>query len=194
MSTVGQRGFLVDTVTPTRRLTFQVNPSRFVVARKGIYGTFVVPGRSRSVHQFVAGGEREFRFALDFYLDGDDMSYVKRAVEWLEAVSEPQRDVAGYKGAPPPVLFKHGELFESVCLILDVQAEYGRRFDPDTLLPHLATVDLVLVEDPEVGKAYRDASSRGTLGALGGKLGAPAPVRGDAPQGKGYGIGQEKAR
>ncbi len=133
--------YLVDVVT-RERLAFQYNPNDIVDSKATSYATLVVPGMSHPRYQFVAGDARKISFTVTFY-----QRDVKKKVAWLQALLYPTHDASMLKQAPHQVLFFFGELYPgTTCLVREVRAHYSYLFDPATLLPLRADVEMTLEE------------------------------------------------
>ncbi|OPZ83699.1 MAG: hypothetical protein BWY76_02162 [bacterium ADurb.Bin429] len=133
--------YLVDTVT-RERLAFQYNPNEIVDSKSTTYATLVVPGMSHPRYQYVAGDARKITFTVTFY-KGD----VRRQVAWLQALLYPTHQGTMLQQAPHPVLFFFGELYPGIaCLVREVRAHYAYLFDPATLQPQRADVEITLEE------------------------------------------------
>jgi hypothetical protein len=143
--------YLVDTVT-RERLAFQYNPSDIVDSKATSYAAIVVPGMSHPRYQYVAGDARKISFTVTLY-QGD----VRKQVAWLQSLLYPTLDGSQVKTAPHPVLFFFGELYPGLaCLVREVRAHYSYLFDPDTLQPRRADVELTLEELVERSVSYRE--------------------------------------
>jgi hypothetical protein len=133
--------YLVDTVT-RERLAFQYTPSDIVDSKSTTYATVVVPGMSHPRYQYVAGDARKISFTATFF-KGD----VQRQVAWLRSLLYPTHQGTMLKQAPHPVLFFFGELYPGLpCLVREVRAHYAYLFDPTTLQPQRADVEITLEE------------------------------------------------
>jgi len=133
--------YLVDAVT-RERMAFQYNPNEIVDSKSTSYATLVVPGMSHPRYQFVAGDARKISFTVTIY-QGD----VNSQVAWLQALLYPTHGAGRLQQAPHQVLFFFGELYPGTpCLVREVRAHYGYLFDPATLLPQRADVEVTLEE------------------------------------------------
>ena len=133
--------YLVDAVT-RERLAFQYNPNDIVDGKSASYATMVVPGMSHPRYQFVSGDARKISFTATFY-----QKDVKNNVAWLQSLLYPTHDIGMLKQAPHQVLFFFGELYPGTpCLVREVRAHYSYLFDPVTLLPKRADVEVTLEE------------------------------------------------
>jgi len=133
--------YLVDTVT-RERLTFQYTPSDIVDGKSTTYASIVVPGMSHPHYQYVAGDARKISFTATFY-----KGPVKKNVAWLQALLYPTHQGTMLKQAPHTVLFFFGELYPGIaCLVREVRAHYAYLFDPATLQPQRADVEITLEE------------------------------------------------
>jgi len=133
--------YLVDAIT-RERLAFQYNPNDIVDSKSTTYATLVVPGMSHPRYQFVAGDARKISFTVVFY-----QKDVKKQVAWLQSLLYPTHAGSMLKQAPHQVLFFFGELYPGTpCLVREVRAHYSYLFDPATLLPQRADVEVTLEE------------------------------------------------
>jgi len=143
--------YLVDVVT-RERLAFQYNPNDIVDSKSTSYATLVVPGMSHPRYHFVAGDARKISFTVTFYQQD-----VKTNVAWLQALLYPTHAGTMLKQAPHQVLFFFGELYPGTpCLVREVRAHYSYLFDPDTLQPRRADVEVTLEELVERSVSYRE--------------------------------------
>jgi hypothetical protein len=133
--------YLVDTVT-RERLAFQYNPNDIVDGKSANYATMVIPGMSHPRYQFVAGDARKISFTVTFY-----QKDVKKNVNWLQSFLYPTHGGTMLKQAPHHVLFFFGELYPgTLCIVREARAHYSYLFDPATLLPQRADVEVTLEE------------------------------------------------
>lgn len=141
------KGFLVDTKTG-ESLTFQYNPDRIDDRRAPIYAKVDVPGVSHPKSQFIGGGAREISFILSFYFPERDKAGVKRRINWLQSLTYPTHDPSYiFEASPSTVLFNFGELYKNLpCKVVSVHASQFYLFDPTSLLPLRADVQVVLEE------------------------------------------------
>ena len=143
--------YLVDIVT-RERLAFQYNPNDIVDSKATIYATLVVPGMSHPRYQYVAGDARKISFVASFY-----QGEVKKQVAWLQSLLYPTHEGTMLKTAPHPVLFFFGELYPGVtCLVREIRAHYTYLFDPNTLQPRRADVEITLEEIVPQSVSYRE--------------------------------------
>ena len=143
--------YLVDTVT-RERLAFQYNPNDIVDSKATSYASIVVPGMSHPRYQYVAGEARKISFLVSFY-----QGEVRRQVAWLQSLLYPAHEGTMLKTAPHPVLFFFGELYPGIaCLVREVRAHYAYLFDPDTLQPRRADVEITLEELVERSVSFRE--------------------------------------
>jgi len=143
--------YLVDTVT-RERLAFQYNPNDIVDGKATTYATIVVPGMSHPRYQYVAGDARKISFTVSFY-QGD----VRQQVAWLQSLLYPAHEGSMLKTAPHAVLFFFGELYPGIaCLVREVRAHYSYLFDPETLQPRRADVEVTLEELVDRSVSYRE--------------------------------------
>jgi len=133
--------YLVDTIT-RERLAFQYNPNEIVDSKSASYATLTIPGMSHPRYQYIAGDARKISFTVTFY-----KGEVRRQVAWLQSLLYPTHQGSMLKQAPHPVLFFFGELYPGLaCLVREVRAHYAYLFDPATLQPQRAEVEITLEE------------------------------------------------
>ena len=133
--------YLVDTIT-RERLAFQYNPNEIVDSKSASYATLTIPGMSHPRYQYIAGDARKISFTVTFY-----KGEVRRQVAWLQAFLYPTHQGSMLKQAPHPVLFFFGDLYPGLaCLVREVRAHYAYLFDPATLQPQRAEVEITLEE------------------------------------------------
>lgn len=152
------KGFLVDTVTG-ESLKFQYNPNQIQLTRSPSWASQEVPGMSHPRLQFVQGGDRKFSFSLDFFSDERGRKDVKRKMDWLESLTYPDWDgITNMQRGAHPVLFNFGDLYKNItCVVTNFTATPQTLFDPTSLLPLRATVDIELTElISGKGKSYMD--------------------------------------
>ena len=143
--------YLVDIVT-RERLAFQYNPNDIVDSKATTYATLVVPGMSHPRYQYVAGDARKISFTASFYQDS-----VQQQVAWLQSLLYPTHEGTMLTQAPHPVLFFFGELYPGMtCVVREVRAHYAYLFDPDTLQPQRAEVEITLEEIVPQSVSYRE--------------------------------------
>lgn len=158
------KGFLVDTVTG-ERLTFQYNPETFDITKQPKWATIEVPGLSNPKYQYVGGGEKKISFKLDFYrapgMTGDKIAKI---LDFLESLTYPDYGIkagSNFEKGAHPVLFNFGKFFQNFrCFVSNYKATPEYLFEPKTLLPLKASVELELTELPYVpakNKAYGGA-------------------------------------
>lgn len=134
-------GYLID-ADGEGTLEFQYNPSEVVDEKATHFAAIRIPGMSHPRYQYVAGEPRRIVFKLQFF-----KGPVKERVNWLQSLLYPEHAGSMLEMAPHRVLFLFGELFPSVlCIVREVKARFFGLFEPETLLPEQADVDLVLEE------------------------------------------------
>jgi len=143
--------YLVDVVT-RERLAFQYNPNDIVDSKATTYATLVVPGMSHPRYQYVAGDARKISFTASFYTGA-----VQQQVAWLQSLLYPAHEGTMLKTAPHLVLFFFGALYPGIkCIVREVRTHYAYLFDPDTLQPQRAEVEVTLEEIIEQSVSYRE--------------------------------------
>ncbi len=132
-------------------LQFQFNPEEISDEKSADYAAVKVPGLSHPRYQFVAGEARRISFKLSFF-----KGPVKRNVDWLRSLVYPEHQKTMMKNAPHRVLFFFGDLYPGLtCIVRQVNARCFDIFDPATLLPQHAEVDLTLEEVVDRSVDYR---------------------------------------
>jgi len=135
------KGYLID-VDGGGELEFQYNPSEVVDDKATMFAAIRVPGMSHPRYQYVSGEPRKIVFRLQFF-----KGPVKQRVTWLQSLLYPEHAGTMLEHAPHRVLFVFGSLFPGVqCIVRQVKARFHGLFEPDTLLPQQADVDVVLEE------------------------------------------------
>lgn len=143
------KGFLVDEVTKDV-LRFQYNPSEFSISKTPQWASIAVPGLSNPKVQYINGGDRKVSFTVEFYHDGKETARIAKAIAFIESLTYP--DYGNGMGAnmqrgAHPVLFNFGQLFTNMrCYVSNYTAKPEYIFDPVTLLPLKATIELELTE------------------------------------------------
>jgi hypothetical protein len=133
--------YLVDLIT-NERLEFQYNPENISDSKTTDYATIKIPGLSHPRYQYVSGGARQINFKISLF-----MKDVKKTVEWIQALQYPTHEGTMLKNAPHRVLLVVGDLYPGLeCVVKQVKATYFGLFDPASLLPQQADVDLSLEE------------------------------------------------
>ncbi len=134
-------GYLVD-LANNERLEFQYNPSTISDSKSTEYATIKIPGMSHPRYQYVSGGPRQINFKLELF-----MKEVKKNVDWIWALQYPEHEGTMLKNAPHRVLLVVGDLYSGIeCVVKQVRVQYFGLFDPASLLPQRADVDLSLEE------------------------------------------------
>jgi hypothetical protein len=141
------KGFIVDTVT-TEKLIFQHNPNEFQITRTPNWATSETPGMSHPKMQFINGGVKKISFTLNLYFDDRGRELVIRQMDWLEALTYPDYDGNGnFNRGAHPVLFNFGDMVKNMrAVVTNYQAKPYYLFDPTSLLPLRADIDIELTE------------------------------------------------
>jgi len=130
-------------------LEFQYNPSEVLDQKGTMFAAIRVPGMSHPRYQYVSGEPRKIVFRLNFF-----KGPVRERVTWLQSLLYPEHAGTMLEHAPHRVLLVFGDLFPGVlCIVRQVKARFHGLFEPETLLPQQADVDVVLEEyiDESVG-------------------------------------------
>jgi hypothetical protein len=105
-----------------------------------------VPGMSHPRYQFVAGDPRILRMKLELHADADPTS-VKRNVAFLQSLRYPTKAGTILLRPPPIVMIVFGMLYRGIKVVVaNVKVKYFKLFQPETLYPLRATVELVMGE------------------------------------------------
>jgi hypothetical protein len=141
------KGFLVDIVTQ-ESLKFQYNPNEITLTRTPNWASTEIPGMSFNQLQWISGGERKFSFKLDFFFDSSDRYSIAKKLDWIESLTFPDYSgTTNFKRGAHPILFNFGELYKNVrCVVTSFEAKPFYMFDPKSLLPLRAEVNLQLSE------------------------------------------------
>ncbi len=135
------KGYLID-VDGGGDMEFQYNPSEVVDDKATMFAAIRVPGMSHPRYQYVSGEPRKIVFRLHFF-----KGPVRDHVNWLRSLLYPEHAGTMLETAPHRVLLVFGDLFPGVlCIVRQVKARFHGLFEPDTLLPQQAEVDVVLEE------------------------------------------------
>jgi hypothetical protein len=141
------KGFFVDTVTQDR-LLFQYNPESIKMQRTPKWAEVEIPGMSHPKLQWINGGNKKFTFSLDFFFGDKGVTSVKKNLDWLESLTYPDfgSDYILERGAHP-ILFNFGQFYKNVrCAVTGFESNAFYMFDPTSLLPLRAEVNLELTE------------------------------------------------
>lgn len=139
-------GYLVDVET-RERFQMQYNPSEIADTKETTYASIVVPGMSHPRYQFVAGGARRITFTLHLLHTDTTGKTVSQRCHWLRSLQYPEHTGKMLTQAPHRVLLFFGQLYPGVeCMVREAKIQYHSQFDPATLLPLRATVELTLEE------------------------------------------------
>jgi hypothetical protein len=135
------QGYLID-VDGGGDLEFQYNPSEVLDDKATMFAAIRVPGMSHPRYQYVSGEPRKIVFRLHFF-----KGPVRERVAWLQSLLYPEHAGTMLETAPHRVLLVFGDLFPGVlCIVRQVKARFHGLFEPETLLPQQAEVDIVLEE------------------------------------------------
>ena len=145
------KGYLVD-ADGGGRLEFQYNPSEIVDDKATNFAGVRVPGMSHPRYQYVAGEARKIVFKLEFF-----KGEVKAHVAWLQSLLYPEHAETMLKTPPHRVLFIFGDLFPgTLCVVRQAKVRYFGLFEPETLLPQQAEVNVVLEEYVQESVAWSE--------------------------------------
>ena len=145
------KGYLVD-ADGGGRLEFQYNPSEIVDEKATLWAAVRIPGMSHPRYQYVSGEPRKIVFKLEFF-KGD----VKAHVAWLQSLLYPEHAETMLKTPPHRVVFIFGELFPGIlCVVRQAKARFFGLFEPGSLLPQQAEVEVVLEEFAQESVAWSE--------------------------------------
>ena len=145
------KGYLVD-VDGDGQLEFQYNPSDIVDDKATNFAAIRVPGMSHPRYQYVSGEPRKILFKLQFF-KGD----VKAHVAWLQSLLYPEHAETMLHAPPHRVVLIFGDLFPGVlCIVRQAKVRYFGLFEPETLLPQQAEVNVVLEEYVQESVAWSE--------------------------------------
>ena len=126
------------------------------------YAETDIPGRGELYQTFIGTSNKEVSFTVQFRVQGDGTDAMRREVvypaRWLDACKHPLwDDGASLMQAPPPVLFRVGTLYLIRAIITQADIHWMEPFDPTTLLPHGAEVNVTLkiVRRQSLDMSYR---------------------------------------
>lgn len=138
------------------------------------YADTDVVGRAEQYKTFVGTSNREIPLTFRFQAQGlpttalsADIAAVCEAevvapALWLDALKHPVVDAAGLSHAPPPVLLTVGRLIPAArCIVTQADVTWKEPFDPETLLPYGAEVQVVFTV---VRRAIRRTALLGRFG------------------------------
>lgn len=157
------RGLLVwknMTTNQFDKLMFPMNPEEISESITPSWAETQVPGQNAPHYQFINGGPREVSFTLNFFYGMNDKrnrDAVRNYIDTLRSLTRRQdgasysagqyRGRPGAGGSPPPLHFYLGQYFRGDRFIISrFEVRAFDLFDPLTLLPMRATVDLTLLE------------------------------------------------
>lgn len=144
-------GYLVDVKT-NEKLEFQYNPENISDSKSTDYATIKIPGMSHPRYQYVSGGSRQINFRLGLFMDD-----VQKKVSWLQSLQYPTHEGTVLKNSPHRVLLVLGDLYTGLeCIVKQVKVSYFGLFEPETLLPKQAEVDISLEEYVNESVSYKD--------------------------------------
>lgn len=127
------------------------------------YAETDVPGRGELYQTFMGTSNKEISFSVQFRAQGEGTDALRREVvwpaRWIDACKHPlYDDSAEQTQAPPPLLFRMANLYHVRCIITSADIRWVEPFEPGTLLPHGAEVNLTLKIvrrlDPDLGYRY----------------------------------------
>lgn len=133
--------YLIDTETG-ERLVFQHNPAEISDSKDANYASAKIPGSSHPAYQFVSGEARKLAIKIELF-QGD----VKQQVRWLQSLAYPEYSIYTFKRPPHPITLMWGMMYaREQWIVKSVNVKSYYLFDPVTLEPRRADVDLALEE------------------------------------------------
>ncbi len=137
----------------------------FQDASQPTYADTDVIGRGELYKHFMGTSNKELSFTANFRVQNNGTSALRDEViypaRWLDKCKHPvydNRSALSY--APPPLLLRIGDLFHLRCIITSASIRWVEPFEPGTLLPHGADVDLTftVVRRLNLDLGYRSES------------------------------------
>lgn len=105
-----------------------------------------IPGLSHPRYHFVAGDPRIIRMKLEFHWSADPTA-VKRNVAFLQSLRYPTSGATTLLRSPPICMLVFGMLYRGLKFVEPmVKVKWHKLFEPFTLYPLRATVELVIEE------------------------------------------------
>lgn len=151
-NTTNDRVFIVETLPPFDKVSFQFMPEGISKTRSAKIKKINIVGRNNDKHQYT-GGEDKLSFTIDFLSDEENREDVYRKVNFLESLT--MND--GSFGPAKNVKLVMGKFFrKEVWLISSVKTAYSNNDDRYDYLPIRATVKIELILDPEKNRRVRD--------------------------------------
>ncbi len=138
-------GLIIPIETPmSSTIEFQWNPSKLTRDKSTKYNHMQIAGREAPIQQYGCGGPQIYsiEFTLSRMNRGDE--WVRNAVEALYRLKKPT--VGQFVKRPTRVRLILGEALKVTCFITKVSVEYGPLYNPVTLLPYMAKVNMTFEE------------------------------------------------
>ena len=128
----------------TGAITFQWNPHKLVREKSTKFNQLRLAGRVAPILQYGCGGSQVY--SIEFTLSRMDRgdSWVRDAVETLFNLKKPT--VGQFVKRPGKVRLVLGDVVKATCFITRINVEYGPLYNPVTLLPYQAKVNMTLEE------------------------------------------------
>lgn len=129
------------------RFTFPMNPESIEESVEPVYAETTVPGQNRPMYQFINGGPRKLKFTLNFFYESRKRSLIRDQIDALKSLTQRRYTgvLGGAYGGPPPLNFFYGDYFRGERFIVQsLSIRSFDLFDPATLLPMRADVDITL--------------------------------------------------
>ena len=146
-------GYLVDTIT-RERVEFQYNVD-FGESGGAEYAMQKALARSVPYMHYKNGKERVLDMPITFTINEESREDVKRSIRFLQGLAYPDYEDDEGSLAPHPVIVVQGELYtEDIWVVQDYSIKWGEARDPESMLPHEATITLKLIEISDKGKSY----------------------------------------
>lgn len=131
-------------------LVFQMNPEEINDHNAPEYAMMKVPGQNRPQYHFISGGPRTITFALHFFYADRKRDAIAGALTQLRNLGLRERSTFSAPTArpgPPVLYFYFGEYYKGLrCILQKCEIKVFDLFDPATLLPMRATVEIQLDE------------------------------------------------
>ena len=125
-------------------IEFQWNPHKIHRSKKIKWNKLSVAGREQPILQYGCGEAQVWKIEFDVsrYNRGD--SNVKSTVDKIFQLTKPT--VGSFVKRPTKVNFIMGSAFNVTCFVESIDVEYGPMYNPQSLLPYMSKVIMVLEE------------------------------------------------
>jgi hypothetical protein len=156
--------YLWDEENPGDLCVFQNMPTEFSDSKSADWSDTVIPGRSEPIKGYAASSARSFSLNITFVesMDQGDTPgfvgpvgpgfpapapwYVRDKVNFCRSLVYPDYDAGDLVQPPHTVIFVVGKLIRSRCVCKDVGVTWKGPWDPVSLIPMIAEVQMTLEE------------------------------------------------